>query len=332
MVRQAMPSLCNFNTTLNALGPLQRCHKAVTVCGVACRRANCIRELYIQDGLVTGTMPAAVMAAVLGSQCSSPERLYMHAAHVCLADQDIAALAVLTGLKSLQVQKPIDPTSAGCMSTRDVCHANAMSCFCLQVTVSTVLFEDCCTTLIWAVQQLPVLTFLDIHHDGTVDDVFAPVSDDNGLPHCQQLAALHSNSLTELRVCMLGAPPFDNMLRLVGLPKLQSLQLIGERYLPLNMRIDAASFQGAPMLEELYLAMDEGLELQPGSLVQLSALAALAMVGCGLRTVPEDVAFLCATLRRLDLSSNESLQIDDAGLASILHCSHLDVSTCTSQT
>jgi len=192
------------------------------------------------------------------------------------------------------------------------------------VTVSTVLFEDRGATLIWAVQQLPALACLDIHHDSTAQDVLAPISDHNGLPHCQQLAALHSNSLTQLRVCMLGVPPSGNTLRLVELPKLQSLVLVGESDMPLKMQIDLASFQGAPMLRELWLAYDEGLELQPGSLKQLSALTAMTITGCGLRTVPEDVALLSATLRRLDLSSNDRLQLDDRGLASILCCSHLD--------
>ena len=189
--------------------------------------------------------------------------------------------------------------------------------------MSTVLFEDRGTTLICAVQQLPALEYLDINHDGTAADVLAPISDNNGLPQCQ-LAALHSNSLTELRVCMLGGPTLGNMLRLGDLPKLRSLSLAGDVFLPMHMRIDAASFQGAPTLEALRLCFDEGLGLQPGSLMQLSALTALAITSCGLRTVPEDVALLSATLRQLDLSSNHQLQIDDAGMASILGCSHLE--------
>ena len=376
---------------------------------MAHRRANCIRKLFIQDELVIGSLPAVVMAAVLGSQCSSLEGLYLHAADVSLAGQDIAALAVLTRLTMLQVHDTcfnpnrlhefpivcipypssadsnISPTHASVLLRQPSCkiyhvamdlmqvrlrHLKymvlpgavakpfmlAVACMGLssvlqqksvpshhriryvtyfdliaqgilfrpQVSMSTVLFEDRGATLIWAVQQLPALTCLDIHHDSTAQDVLAPISDDNGLPHCQQLAALHSNSLTQLRVCMLGVPLSGNTLRLVELPKLQSLVLVGESELPLSMQSDAASFQGAPMLRELWLAYDEGLELQPGSLKQLSALTALTITGCGLRTVPEDVALLSATLRRLDLSSNDRLQLDDRGLASILRCSHLD--------
>ena len=194
---------------------------------------------------------------------------------------------------------------------------------CRQVTVTSVLFEDWAASLISAVQQLPALKSFDIAHDGGIDDVEEPLSDKNGLPHCQQLAALRSHSLTKLRVCMLGSPQLGNTLRLIGLPELRSCELVGEMFQPLNMRIDAASFQGTPMLEELRLWGDEGLELQPGSLAQLTGLTALAIKGCGLRTVPEDVASVSATLRQLDLSSNDRLQISHVGMASILCCSHL---------
>ena len=72
---------------------------------LAHRRANCIRELYIWDDFVIGAVPAAVMAAALGSQCSSLEELGLHAADVSLASHDIAVLAVLTRLTRLQVRE-----------------------------------------------------------------------------------------------------------------------------------------------------------------------------------------------------------------------------------
>ena len=86
-----------FSSSLTALSQYSDC------CCIAHRRANCIRKLFIQDELVIGSLPAAVMTAVLGSQCSSLEGLYLHAADVSLAGQDIAVLAVLTRLSMLQV-------------------------------------------------------------------------------------------------------------------------------------------------------------------------------------------------------------------------------------
>ena len=95
--------------------PLSRSLAAILTgsdcCGVSSRRANCIRKLFISDELLTGSLPAAVTAAVLGTQCSSLEVLRVHVAAVSLCGEDIAALAVLTRLTSLQVHHTILPLS-----------------------------------------------------------------------------------------------------------------------------------------------------------------------------------------------------------------------------
>ncbi len=91
----------------------------------------------------------------------------------------------------------------------------------------------------------------------------------------------------------------------------------------MNVTIDAESFQGAPQLQSLRLYYDEGLQLQPGCFQHLTALTALALAGCGLRSVPAEVALLSATVCVLDLSCNDQLQVDAAAVATILCCSQL---------
>jgi len=134
--------------------------------------------------------------------------------------------------------------------------------------------EDRSVTLISTVPRLPVLADLTIRYlDPQLDDESA--TDGQGLPRCRELAELHSRSLTRLRVDLLRDPDGANTLRLVGLPELRSCQLrsgigSGIRSL-LNLRIDAASFRGAPQLQSLRIRGDEGLQLQDGSLEQLPA-------------------------------------------------------------
>ena len=91
-----------------------------------------------------------------------------------------------------------------------------------------------------------------------------------------------------------------------------------------NMRIDAKSFLGLSQLQTLYLDGDEGLQLQEGSLEQLSGLTSLAMVQCGLRSMPPGIASL-GVLRELDLGYNPRMPIDRAAVASVVQCRSLRV-------
>ncbi len=184
------------------------------------------------------------------------------------------------------------------------------------------LFQDHGETLLWTVQQLPALSDLVIGHDGDLANLESPVSDSYGLPRCAELAALHSRSLTRLKIRMLGGPEQGNMLRLCGLPQLHSCDISGHVEMPLNMHIDAASFEGCPRLKSLRVSSDEAFHLQHDSLAQLTALTSLTLARCGLRRVP-DVASVSATLRKLILSRNDRMQIDSVAMAGILQCSQL---------
>ena len=94
------------------------------------------------------------------------------------------------------------------------------------------LFEDRGETLLAAVGRLPALKALHITYHGVVQTLLAPVSDRNGLPRCEELASLHSRSLTRLSVGMLGDPEKADTLRLVGLPELRSCRLMTQPGVP----------------------------------------------------------------------------------------------------
>ncbi len=179
------------------------------------------------------------------------------------------------------------------------------------------LFDDRGAMLLETIQHLPALAELSISFKGYADSLVWPVSDAHGLPHCQQLAALHSRSLTRLDVQMRGGPVEGNTLRLVDLRELRSCTLRGFTGRPANICLDATSFQGAPKLQDL--------QLQDGSLQQLTALTALSLSGCGLRSVPAGVASFSATLCVLDLSDNGPLQVDAAAVDSLCGCSQLQI-------
>lgn len=195
---------------------------------------------------------------------------------------------------------------------------------CPQVYLNNVLLEDRGETLLWTIQQLPALTVFHLRHFGSIRDLVAPIGNEFGLPRCKELATMHSCSLESLELAMLDERAAGSALRLGDLPELRSCVLTGHPEMPvLKLCIDAASFSGAPELEELHLQYDRSLKLQPGSLNQLTGLTKLALLECGLQTVPSVVTALCSTLFVLDLSGNDSLQLDDAGVKIIVACSQL---------
>ena len=191
-----------------------------------------------------------------------------------------------------------------------------------QVFVRQEHFVDRGAALLSTVALLPALAELDILDYDETEGSRQLSSKDNGMPWCSELAELRSRSLTQLMINMLGGPAEGNTLRVVGLPELRALELRGEPHVPLNMRIDPSSFEGAPQLQSLHVHTDEALQLEPGSLSQLTALTSLKLTRCGLRSVPADVASLSATLCELDLSSN-SIPVDGSVIASVLECGRL---------
>jgi len=187
-------------------------------------------------------------------------------------------------------------------------------------------FEDRGATLIRMVRQLPQLKSLSILYQCWMFGQERRVDDNDGLPRCKELAELRSHSLTRLSMSMLAGSAEGSTLRLNGLPELRTCELFGDNGPPnmqLAMRIDAASFQGAPQLQSFSVCCDEALQLQDSSLRQLTSLTSLTLRGCGLQSVPAEAVALSNTLSLLNLSNNSRLQIDGAALATILQFGRL---------
>ncbi len=185
-------------------------------------------------------------------------------------------------------------------------------------------FKDRGVMLLRTIEQLPVLVDLDIGFEGSANG--RPVDPRGRFLRCQELAELHSRTLTSLVVTMLdGSMEGNTPLQLNGLPELRSCDLLGddEGETAMNIRIDAESFNGAPQLQSLCVSSDWTLQLQDGSLAQLTALTSLRLNWCGLRSVPADIAWLSKTLCELNLIMNYNLQLDKAAVARIVQCSRL---------
>ncbi len=191
-------------------------------------------------------------------------------------------------------------------------------------------FQDHGATLLRTVCQLPALTDLNVHSPEDGHRRITPLRDDRGLPRCRELAELQSPSLTRLRVCMESYND-DSTLQLAGLPELRSCYITGIRPGALDINIDDTSFQAVPQLQALTLRNADEVQLQPGSLAQLTALTALRLIDCGLDGLPADVASLSGTLSVLDVSDNIDLELDGAAVASILACSRLRTFGCYKQ-
>ena len=194
----------------------------------------------------------------------------------------------------------------------------------VQVYMLHTLLEDRGAALFKMVQQLPELTTLNVHYDegDSADEI--EIADNNGLPRCEELASLHSRSLQWLRVVMLDGPAEGNTLRLRGLPELRTCVLLGHaRRSDLHVRIDAASCEGTPKLQELRVEYDDHLQLSDGCFEHLTALTNLTLADCRLQRVPAGVTSLSDTLCVLDLNRNDPLQIDADVITKIVKCSRL---------
>ncbi len=185
------------------------------------------------------------------------------------------------------------------------------------------LLKDRGAALFKMVRDLPELTRLDVNYEGDSADEI-DIGNNNGLPRCKELAGLHSRSLQWLRVAMLDGPAEGNTLRLVGLPELRTCILLGHaRRSELHVRIDAASFEGAPKLQELHVEYDDHLQLSDGCFEHLTALTKLTLADCRLNCVSADVTSVSGTLCVLDLSRNDPLQLDVETVTDIVQRSRL---------
>ena len=139
------------------------------------------------------------------------------------------------------------------------------------------------------------------------------VADENiKLPRCQELAELRSHSLQRMSLAI--ASGTGDVLRLAGVRNLQECRLLADNPGSAEFQVDPSSFKGCEKLAELTLQGLQGLALQTGCFSMLSAITSLALQDCGLQTVPSEVAQL-TSLRCFDLSQNDRMQCDAAGLS-----------------
>lgn len=84
------------------------------------------------------------------------------------------------------------------------------------------------------------------------------------------------------------------------------------------LHVTSESFGGTPGLTQLRLYDHSQLQLAPRCLSNLSHLAELTLRDCGLSAVPAALAGVQHSLRLLDLSFNDKLQISQAGFDTLL--------------
>jgi len=226
-------------------------------------------------------MPPSITGMLLSTQAASLQSLSIDPSAYSLQAFELETVAALHGLTALHVRL------AG----------NGLA--------------DRGAAVLWAAARLPALTQLDIVYVPAAGELLA--ADQVGLPCCRQLSELHSQSLTHL--CSDLVSGADSVLSLSGLPNLIICQLFWQAG-SASIGIDSTSFHGCTRLEELTVFDQRGLSLQPECFHATCALTSLTLRDCGLLAVPTALAPL-VSLRSLDISRNDDLQVDEAG-ASLL--------------
>ena len=160
-----------------------------------------------------------------------------------------------------------------------------------------------------AASHLPALAHLDLTDRSTTIEQRSM-----SLPRCQELRELRSGSLERLAVDMGGGT--EDELRLARNPNLKAVCLFTVPS-SIDFWLNTASFEGCTGIQQLKLYSQRSLRLQPGCFHVLSALTSLALANCGLSAVPAELTLL-PSLHSLDLSRNESLDVDETGAAVLL--------------
>lgn len=232
-------------------------------------------------------LPGSLLAMVLVLQATSLRELYIHAGALKLSGGDLAALVTLTALENLTIHVPEVP-DATC-------------------------WDDHGAAVIKSLLRLPDLRELVLDGKGYPSA--------GALPTVCQLAALQSPTLSVLYCSM--ASSLDGTLALGALPALVTCELCWITCDSHLMHVTAASFSGAQGITQLTLKFHNELQLEPLCFSTLGMLANISLRGCGLTAVPTALAGVQRTLQLLNLSSNNELQIDQAGFDTLLALSVL---------
>ena len=253
------------------------------------RRAGSVTLLRIID--VTPKLSAALLATVLTTQSASLRQLEIFIHPSVISAADVAVLVALPALEQLSIS----------LRGGDVAGWRDRG------------------TIIKTVSRLPALKAFIFHPTNT-----------RQLPAAVELAALQSPSLTRLKLYITTRRD-DEVMIFGALPALVSCEL---RWFSSTdartVQVTPASFRGAPGLIGLSLSSESGqgfemqqLQLAPSCFKSLSRLAALSLVKCGLTAVPAALVAAKQTLERLDLGGNPELQLDQAGVDTLLQLSAL---------
>ena len=244
-------------------------------------RPGRFRQLGLKRTRADLQMPPVITGALLSTQAASLRSLSIDPSAYSLRAPELTVIASLKGLTALHVHV--------------VSHG----------------LVDRGAAVLWTASCLPALAELDINHVPPEGAVIP--ADQVGLPRCQELSELRSQSLKVLTIDIGSGS--EDVLQLTEVPDLRQCRLFA---LPgsASFSICAASFLGCTRLEELTINNQRSLSLQPNCFDALSALTSLTLASCGLLAVPTAIAPL-TLLRSLDLRQNKQLQVDESG-ASVL--------------
>lgn len=236
---------------------------------------------------VNGTvprLPASLVATILMSQAKALTTLYLDVGATRLSSADLGVLAAISSLVHLEIHLPSEPLAE---------------------------WDDYAAAVIGTLSRLPELETLQY-----------TAFQNSAMPTVSELVTLHSPVLLEMGWGMTSTA--DGILILGALPSLNDCHLTWDSQIGHVLHVTPASFGGATGLTSLLLRCHNQVQLEGDCFNSLSVLEDLTLRKCGPTAIPAALSAMQGTLRVLDLSSNRELQIDQAGLATLLALSVLE--------
>ena len=257
------------------------------------RRAGAVRNLCIIDNMgfvawrVGQVLPASILTAALGTHANRLQVLHIFTAAIDLSSAELNAVLGRT---------------------------HSLVEFTLILSRQSLCWVDRGAALMETLSQLPALQKLVIRTGGRPDPSY-------NLPTVAELAMLSSPRLTFMGLDIDTSS--EGSLSLGALPALTTCQLLGCG--PADVvHLTASSFSGAPNLTQLDLGNISNIHLSPDCFNSLSFLSDLRLVDCGLVLMPPALAAVQGTLRHLNLSNNNRLEIEECGYSILLGLSALE--------
>lgn len=245
------------------------------------RRQGTVKILRVMNSMPK--LPGSLVAVVLGMQSASLRVLRLDVGASTLSATDLAVLSALTVLDYVTIHmRDCGPRVPG--------------------------WDDNAASLMGTLSLLPALQKLHIIGGHRTLDLELPTVD--------HFAVLGGPALSFISCAM--ASTLEESFSLGTLPALASCRLFWEPQEGDVLHVTPTSFCGAPGVTQLSLWSHAQMQLAPLCFTGLSMLADLTLDGCGLAAIPAPQAGVQQSLRRLDVSDNTELQIDEAGLKTLL--------------